>query len=126
MSLKDPYVVAFLRGLFISFIVAGAVYFEADNEPLRAAGTAFFAAMIVRFGAEGAWDQLKNTPATTPRVAPPPDEYIIPQRPPPVAYIPVGNAVDFDKPYHRTGAGILHGGTASITECPLCIADTRA
>lgn len=60
LSLKDPAVVAFLRGIFLSFIVAGAAYFEADDDPLRAAGTAFFAAMIVRFGIEGAWDQFKN------------------------------------------------------------------
>lgn len=60
LNLQSPAVVAFLRGIFLSLIAAGAVYFEADTDPWRAAGTAFFAAMGIRFGVEGAWDTVKN------------------------------------------------------------------
>ena len=130
MSLKDPIVIATLRGLLTALgqalFTALTTYQVTGNagDSAIVGALAFLVALGIRGGVEGVWDQ-RNGPRPD-DVPEPPARFEVPLRvtrdtgPGPIP------PIDFDKPYHYASDGeTRHPGNTKL-DCPWCIAESAA
>ena len=139
MTLRDPIVIATIRGLYTAVGMAAlmwlTVYSTTNDERASwiAAGLAFLGALGFRGGVEGAIDQRKGpreeeVPEPPPRIvrapgAPGRDFHdMFSRTTPSLGPIP---PIDFDKPYHYDPTHMTRHPGPSREGCPWCLAESK-
>lgn len=138
MTLRDPIVIATIRGLLTALGQAaftGLTTYQVTgsaSDSFVVAALAFLVALGIRGGVEGVWDQRKGpreepVPELSPRAVHPPgapgrDFHDMFSRPPGPGPIPL---VDFDKAYHYDPTHMTRHPGPSREGCPWCIAESK-